>query len=411
VKKKADKIKAFILKHLFPISVGLVVLLLSPFLYALITRLGLGSRFPVGSHFREMKPSLPSSALEIVAELPMPPGNVAVSSGGRIFFTFHPEYSPRDVKVAELKSKTSFKAYPNPEFQSKLFTCLSLRVDKQDRLWLLDFGNHGMRSRPTMYAFALRKRDKLVKEYVFPSSVAGFGSMLNDFQVDPSGNFIYIVDTGIVSTTPAIVVYSVRDDRSYRILSQHSSMYGFSSFLNVAGTWLNFGPMGLKINVDSIGLDKSGSKLYFGALTGDKMYSIPTSHLLHYARETNASFANSYLLDKNMPDHLSLVTTEKPATDGIALDDSGTIWMTAIEHSAIAVLIPVKMHDHSMPTFAAHPIFKLRKVVQDEKLLRWPDGLSFGPDGLYITNSVLHLKFSGQNWKKHAPFHILKLNV
>ncbi|MFM7143766.1 MAG: hypothetical protein ACKO2K_17815, partial [Alphaproteobacteria bacterium] len=40
------------------------------------------------------EPILPASALEKVADLPAPPGNVAVSRNGRIFLTFHPEGHP-----------------------------------------------------------------------------------------------------------------------------------------------------------------------------------------------------------------------------------------------------------------------------------------------------------------------------
>jgi len=48
---------------------------------------------------------------------------------------------------------------------------------------MTDYGKHGMTSNPKLFAFDLRKKDELVKEYSFPSAVAGFGSMLNDFQV------------------------------------------------------------------------------------------------------------------------------------------------------------------------------------------------------------------------------------
>ena len=46
------------------------------------------------------KPVLPESSLEVVAELPEPPGNLAVSKSGRIFFTYHAESRP-DNKVLE----------------------------------------------------------------------------------------------------------------------------------------------------------------------------------------------------------------------------------------------------------------------------------------------------------------------
>ena len=289
-----------------------------------------------------------------------------------------------------------------------------MRIDRQDRLWLLDFANHGIKGSPALYAFALKENDALVHEYVFPASVAGFGSMLNDFQVDPSGQFVYLVDTSIVSSTPALIVYSIRDRYGFRILSGHSSMFGRSSFLDVSGTLLKYGPMGLTINADSIALDRTGSKLYYGALTGDKLFAVSTSHLLHYLRAANESHSDQLILDEILPGHVTEVLGDKPATDGITADGAGNIWMTALEHSAIAVAIPLKAAAASVQqdasTFALQQgRLKVVKVVQNTALLRWPDGFSFGPDGLYVTNSALHLKFSGKDYKSYAPFHILRL--
>src|SRR5690349_16654890 len=48
---------------------------------------GRGKDFPD----RSTAPALPASALERVAALDEPPGNIAVSPQGRIFFTYHPE--------------------------------------------------------------------------------------------------------------------------------------------------------------------------------------------------------------------------------------------------------------------------------------------------------------------------------
>ena len=57
---------------------------------------------------------------------------------------------------------------------------------------------------------------------------------------------------------------------------------------------------------------------------------------------------------------------------------------------------------------------RLKKVVESKDLLRWPDGFSFGPDGLYITNSALHLKMANllggpKHMEQFRPFHILRL--
>ena len=92
--------------------------------------------------------------------LDYPPGNVAVSPDGRLFFTLHPDGDP-PIKVAELVDGKPVP-YPNgpsrradgdkPHFQSPL----ALRIDRQNRLWVLDYADYG--ARPAA-ADRLRPRD------------------------------------------------------------------------------------------------------------------------------------------------------------------------------------------------------------------------------------------------------------
>ncbi|HKC52404.1 MAG TPA: hypothetical protein VKF60_16555, partial [Myxococcota bacterium] len=65
---------------------------------ALHARYGGGGDFPD----RSGPASLGADALEVVANLEFPPGNVAVSASGRVFATFHPEGSP-PMSVFELR--------------------------------------------------------------------------------------------------------------------------------------------------------------------------------------------------------------------------------------------------------------------------------------------------------------------
>ncbi len=200
-----------------------------------------------------MTPILPESALDIVAELDTPPGNIAVSETNRIFFNFHPEYQPNPTKIAELLNRTSWVPFPSPEFQRNLVTCLSMRIDSNYRLWLLDFVQHGTAGSPALYGIQLAKSpgqaDTHYLNYSFPSNVAGFGSMLNDFQVDPKGQFIYIADTSILGGTPALVVFSIADQRSHRILSSHHSMFGSAFFFNVGSVPMRLGPFAVKVRL------------------------------------------------------------------------------------------------------------------------------------------------------------------
>lgn len=125
-------------------------------------------------------------------------------------------------------------------------------------------------------------------------------------------------DTSLVAASPAIVVYSVRHGHSYRLLGAHPSMFGPSVFLNVSGQSLGWGPLGLRVHVDSIALDQYAGRLYFGAVTSDKLFSIATTHLIGYvnkAEENNGSV--TVAMAKHLEDFVRLVSSNKPATDGI----------------------------------------------------------------------------------------------
>ncbi len=436
----------------------IILIILSPIFYLIYTRFGFGKDFPIPSYLDDdvkgvLSTPTPESFLEIVGSLPLPPGNIAVSSRYRVFFTFHPEYNP-PINVAELTSKTTFKAYPPPPIappakssgiaattpppalpHPPLQSVLSLRIDKQDRLWLLDFAHHGLRADtlpPQLVCYKLGKwKDEFVMNYSFPSNIAGFGSMLNDFQVDPTGEYLYIVDTSIISMNPSIIVFSVKSKRSWRLLENHSSMFGSSYFVNVRGTpgyHVGFGPLGLKVNIDSVALDRSGSTLYYGAVTSDRLYSIATSQVLHLVERMERENGSRPEDLEALGYQVRLVSSDKPMTDGLSTDGNGNIWMTSIEHSAIVLATPMTIHAQSPsgPSFGISSstgvgggagvltdmqAMVYTKVIESKSLLRWPDGLSFGPDGLYITNSALHLKYSNfqGNITQYAPFHILKI--
>ncbi len=84
---------------------------------------------------RTSEPVLKETALEVVADLPLPPGNIAVSKSGRVFFTFHPEADP-PMRVAELVGGKPVP-YPDAEFQQRekgtahFQTPLAVRVDRR----------------------------------------------------------------------------------------------------------------------------------------------------------------------------------------------------------------------------------------------------------------------------------------
>lgn len=352
--------------------VGLVVLVA-----AIWIRHGGGQEF----EDRTTDPELPATALEVVAELDLPPGNIAVSGDGRVFFSFHPEAAP-SVQVAELIDGEPVPYPPELPEELQYQSVLSLRIDRQRRLWVLDNALHGFGT-PRLLAFDL-ETDELVHRYDFPRSVAGRGSHLNDFQVAPDGTRVYIADASILGKSPALVVYDVEARASRRRLQGHESVTPEGYVPIVQGRkMLILGVFAIRPGVDSIALDRRGEWLYFAPVTSNHLYRIRRSDL------DDASLPAREL--EQRVESFAL----KTMSDGITTDLEDNVYLSDLEHSAILVL---------------ESGGRLRTLLEDP-ILRWPDGFSFGPDGwLYVTCSSLHhvILKSRRHIRSHAPYHIFR---
>lgn len=352
--------------------VGLVVVLL------LVVRIFLGGGARLDD--RTGAPAIPASGIEVVANLDYPPGNVAVAPDGRVFFTYHPDGSP-PVKVLELRDG---KPVPYPVAdQSELFdTVLSLRIDGQQRLWTLDHGAYG-RGQPRLLAFDLAS-GREVHRYDFPSDVAGFLSMLNDFQIDAAGEKIYIAEASPIVHSPAVIVYDVATKTSRRLLHEHPSVLTEDYRIQTPGRdMVVLGVFTLRIGIDSIGLDRAGEWLYYGPVTGGTMYRVRTRDLNDPALAPDAIAARVERFGS------------KTISDGLSTDDQGNVYVTDPEHSAVLALGQDR---------------QLRTLVKDPRL-RWPDGLSFGPDGwLYVSCSALQsvLFVPSSTMRAAAPFQLFR---
>lgn len=369
------KVKSVLLSSAFLIVFVLVAVML---------RHGGGEPFP---HLEiSGEPLFSASTLETVAELGKPPGNIAVSESGRIFFTFHPEGKPTINVVEWLDGKAV--PYPNLDFQVNgsdelhFQSVLSLRIDRQNRLWALDLADHGS-GQPRLLAFDLAT-NKLVHQFDFSSDVAGLGSHLNDFQVSPDGSKIYIADASIFAMSPAIIIYDVLEKSARRVLEGHASVTAERYTPVVQGReMLIAGVFAIRPNVDSIALDKKGQWLYYAPVTNREMYRIHTSDLL------SEDLSAQQLANKVER------FAKKTISDGLTMDLEDNIYISDADNSAI-----VRMDSEG----------NLTTLIKDERL-RWPDGFSFGPDGwLYVTCSSLHhvIMRSESHQQAHAPYHIYR---
>jgi len=351
-------------------ALGFVAVLLVGFVALLVLLLGGGEDLPD----RSTAPAMTFDAVEKVADLDYPPGNIAVSAGGRVFVTLHPDGQPPR-QVVELVD-----GRPVPWFDS----ILALRIDRQGRLWTLDFARFG-RGTPRLLAFDLASR-RVVHDYAFPPEVAGLGSMLNDFQVDAAGRYIFIAETSPVLQRPALLVYDSVEGKSRRLLEGHPSVAAEKLYINVGERrmMLPGGLLPLRIAVDSIALSRDGAWLYYGAVTGSRLYRIRVADLLDETLSPGALGARVKIF------------AAKPLTDGLTTDDDENVYLSDMEHSAI----------HRLDLAG-----RLETLVVDPRL-RWPDGFSFGPGGmLYVTCSALQdvLFRSPEEVARHAPYQVWRL--
>ena len=313
-------------------------------------------------------PRVPAVTLVRVATLPEPPGNVAVASSGRIFLTYHPEARPA-FKVVELIGGNPVP-FPNKELNRDAFkTPFNLRIDAQDRLWTIDHGLHGLLGARLM-AFQLRaspheSEATPVFDLEIPRSIAGFGSFLQDMQIAPDGRTVYISDTGVLSGRPSLIIVDVATRTARRLLEAHPALMSEGFELKARGEKeMRFlgGLFAMRPGFDPIVLDRAGEWLYVGAMSGRWLSRARTRDLLD-ANLTSVELAAR--VERY---------AEKPQCDGLTIANDGTIYLTAVERGAIYTLDP----DRHLALLVQHPE------------LRWPDGMSFGPDGdIYLADSAL----------------------
>jgi sugar lactone lactonase YvrE len=323
-----------------------------------------------------------AGALEVVARLGDPLGNVAVSAGGRIFITYHPLAKPA-VKVAEIFRNGTSVAYPDAAWQSKadgFQTPQGIVLDSAGRLWVLDHGRNGFGT-PALLAFDIATGE-LAHRHDFGRDEAGWGSYLNDLSVDAENDKVYIADTANYNFDPALIVYDIGTQTARRVLEDHVSVKEEAVDMVVEGEKVVvLGAMPLRVAVDSIVLDLASDYLYYGPMSGTKMYRISTTALLDASLSVEALAARVEIF------------APKPLSDGITIDAEGTLYLTAIEDRAIAVIAPNGQG---------------ATLVRDERLV-WPDGLSFGPGGwIYVTDSQLNrILFKSEEAVAATAPHIL----
>ena len=362
-------------------------LLVTLALIAATVLIALRLRYGGGAPYADLttRPLLPESALEVVAAYPEPIGNVAVSGDGRVFFTVHPESRPAGAKLLEWVDGAALP-YPDADAQGLFDTVLGLAVDRQDRLWTIDHGQHGTRT-ARLLAFDLGSGE-VTHDYRFGSETAEVGSFLQDLQVDSTGTRVYIADVSFWRKNPGIVVYDVEERFAIRALDSHPSVSPQDWLIRTPGRDMRYfgGLVSLKPGVDGIALDKRDEWLYFGAMSHDGLFRIRTIDL-----------NDSSLSAAELGERVERVG-DKPLSDGLSIDLEDQVYLTDVEHGAIMRMTP----DGELST-----------LIRSARI-RWADALSFGPDQwLYIADSALaeQMLMPKEHIAAQGPYYIYRIDA
>ncbi|MBY0255401.1 MAG: hypothetical protein K2X54_29120 [Methylobacterium organophilum] len=327
---------------------------------------------------------------------------ITVSRDGRMFVNFPRWSEDAPVSVAEVKDGTPVP-YPDAEWNSwrnakkdevdpkTHFVCVqSVVADGQDRLWVVDAAApamaHVVKDGPKLVGIDL-KTNRVVKTIPFDTSTVLQASYINDVRIAPDGKTAYLTDSGAEG---ALILVDLDSGSAKRVLSGHAStMPDKSVTVQYDGKPLRRPDgRGVEFSADGIALSPDGKTLYWQAIKGKTLYSLPTDALTGWA---TASFVPETLSDRTLESKIVTVGENGPADGLLIARKDGRMYVTSPQDNA------VKVRDLTGKGSG------LTTLVQDPQL-RWPDTFSEGPDGtIYVTTS--HIQDSA-DYKPGAPISL-----
>lgn len=317
---------------------------------------------------------------------------VAVA-GGRLFVNA-PHWRTRPAAaVMEVLADGATRPYPDATWNAQTgsprqrFVCVqSVYVDPRNpaTLWILDPASPGFQGVVPGGAKLVEvdlATDTVVRTIAFDARIAPTGSYLNDVRVDAAQTTAYLTDSNL----GALVVVDLATGEARRVLDGHPSTAPDTSYVLRPGGRPLDGPDGTPVRIasDGLALSPDGAFLYYHALTGTRLYRVPTAALAD---------ADPATLGAEVDDLGPTV-----ATDGMIMDADARLYHTAIERDAVVRRLPDG---------------RLETVVEDARL-KWPDSFALAADGtLYVTTSQLHLmpQYNDGQRLRTEPYRVFRLD-
>lgn len=327
-----------------------------------------------------------ANSLNVVASLPVSPGNITLTPDNRLFCSLHQFYNP-EIPVAEIVDGQIKPLTPSPKSPKITFdSVLGIQADANGYLWILDNGNQSQ-SLPKLVAWDIRQSE-LARVIYLPPPITLSNSFINDLAIDLSRNVIYISDP-IPGITSALIRVDLITGLATRILQGDVSVIPENIDLVMDGV-----PVQIKqpdgslirphLGVNGLVLDFNNEWLYFCPMHGTAMY-----------RAKSADLSNPHLCEAELSMRVERYS-DKPICDGISIDQNNNLYLGDLAVNGLGII----KSDRS---------YELLKTTEK---LPWIDSFSFGGDGyLYFNCDQLNLSAplnAGKDTSK-PPYNILRL--
>ncbi|WP_454887420.1 SMP-30/gluconolactonase/LRE family protein [Sphingomonas oryzagri] len=319
----------------------------------------------------------PSGNVTVIARFQeAQPSGLAALPDGRLVLSFPRSSTDHGGPRLGVWKDGVLSAWPDAAAQQRFVSPLGMTIDARGRLWLLDEGLvAGQKTPPRPRLFAIDPpTGRIIEDIPLAAPGALPDTHVNDVRVDVThgrAGTAYISDMSF-GDHPGIIVVDLASRTARRVLTgarEVSPEPGFA--MMVDGELHRFDPGHPRIAagaIDGIVLSADSKRLYWTALAGRRLHSLPTALLADPA--VPEARLRAAIRDEG----------EVGVADGMAAGPDGSLFFTDIERHAIERRWP----DGDLST-----------VARDPRLIA-PDSIGLTPDGLFVT--------VGQ-WSRLPAFH------